>query len=284
VDEDTSDDPNLSSGNPNGGTDPSTMTDAEYQAYLNSLGTKNAGSSDYYGDGLDSNGNPIVGSSGSGGSSGSSGNSGSGMSIPLLSLLSGVLKGQNDAQMSENEIALRKYIAELTDKRERGIATQNVASKESALNPFRQQMDQAGAVSKLDMLERSSYSPSKVSVPSSMQRFVPTFSGGTTYTKSPEAIAGYGQLKTDVLSGHTAPTMTNPANYGQTAALNLLASGLSGDPTAPAPSPSGLPMPGPDEAALSSNLTPSYNDLLDSSGAVKQKRKRQPSAPDNSVY
>jgi hypothetical protein len=57
---------------------------------------------------------------------------------------------------------------------------------------------------------------------------VPSIAGGTTYTKSPEAIAGYEALERDVMAGHTAPTMTDSSNYGKSAVLNLLSAAAGG--------------------------------------------------------
>jgi hypothetical protein len=102
-------------------------------------------------------------------------------------------------------------------------ARQQTAERESELDPFRQQMDQAGDVASLDRLERASYTPHRYTM--SPRGAAPQIesTGGYDYTKSPELVAAAAALKNDVLSGHTAPTMTDPKNFGKTAVLNLLA-------------------------------------------------------------
>lgn len=99
-----------------------------------------------------------------------------------------------------------------------------IASGESTLDPFRQQMSQGKDIGQLDRLERASYSPVRLSMPagSPYARNMPRTSGGYSYEKSPELIASAGALKNDVMAGHGAPTMTNPANYGKTSAMDLL--------------------------------------------------------------
>lgn len=108
---------------------------------------------------------------------------------------------------------------------EKELANQRVALEESGRDPFRQQVQQGKAIAGLDMLERASYAPTQVNLPAGNRYAgnVPQFSGGFNYTKSPELTSGAGRLKQDVMAGHTAPSMTNPANYGRTAALDLTA-------------------------------------------------------------
>ena len=100
--------------------------------------------------------------------------------------------------------------------------TQDVAMKESALDPFRQQMSQANDIQSLDQKERSTYTPTRLTAPAGMEQYIPQMSGGTSYTKSPEAVASFAALKRNIMAGNTAPTQTNPDNYGKTSVLNLL--------------------------------------------------------------
>lgn len=96
------------------------------------------------------------------------------------------------------------------------------AVRESELDPFRNQLHQAGAVNSLDMLERSTYTPVQVQGPAGLDpKFIPRFSGGTSYTKSPEAIRAYGALKNSVLAGQSAPAVLD-RNQNNPNALDLL--------------------------------------------------------------
>jgi hypothetical protein len=98
---------------------------------------------------------------------------------------------------------------------------QDIALKESTQNPFRGQMSQAQAIALLDLLERGSYTPMKMQPAGRYAQYVPQTSGGYSYTKSPELIAGAGQLKRSVLQGQGMPTMTDSANWGKTGAQDL---------------------------------------------------------------
>lgn len=102
-------------------------------------------------------------------------------------------------------------------------ATQNIAADESKLDPFRQQVSQAHDLFDLDRMERATYSPVHLAAAPGYESYVPQMSGGSSYTKSPELIAAAAALKRNILGGNVAPTMTDPTNYGKTAALNLLA-------------------------------------------------------------
>jgi hypothetical protein len=99
---------------------------------------------------------------------------------------------------------------------------QGVAADESKLDPFRQQMYQAGDLSSLDRLERAKYTPVTMSAAPGYEQYVPHLMGGASYEKSPELISAAAALKRNILGGNVAPTMTDPNNYGKTAALNLL--------------------------------------------------------------
>ena len=115
-------------------------------------------------------------------------------------------------QIAREELAARKAAGD-----------QDVALKESMLDPFRQQLSQAGAIGTLDRMERATYTPSKMTnLPSRYAKYVPQMTGGYSYQKSPELISSAASLKRNVMGGNVAPTMTNPANFGKTATLDLL--------------------------------------------------------------
>lgn len=165
-----------------------------------------------------------IGSS-TGGSTGGTGG------IPLWAWLAmgggQAVLGQLDANANRNQQT------QLTDKEiaaQVAARQQATAVAEEGMNPFRQQAQQVGTAAGLDQLARGKYTPVQMSVPGKMAKYVPQFSGGYSYDKSPALINAANAAETDVLAGHTAPTMTNPANYGKTAALTLDA---NGNPTGP---------------------------------------------------
>lgn len=102
------------------------------------------------------------------------------------------------------------------------LQNQEVAARESLANPFRQQLDQAAALKKLDRLERGRYTPVRLSAPAGMESYIPHLFGGSSYEKSPELVSSAAALKRNVMGGNVAPTMTDPNNYGRTAALDLV--------------------------------------------------------------
>lgn len=104
-----------------------------------------------------------------------------------------------------------------------GMATQQTALDESKLDPWRGTMSQVGDASKLDRLAGSTYTP--VSVSRGPGGRVNT-TGGATYNKSPELIAAAKAAAQLILSGGgRTPTMTDPANYGQTGTVDLTRGG-----------------------------------------------------------
>jgi hypothetical protein len=101
------------------------------------------------------------------------------------------------------------------------LQNQDIASKESQLDPFRQLMSQGRDLSMLDM--RQNYTPT--------QSYAPLQAGQTTrtdvrtpnYTPSPDLLNWISMIKQNIAGGQNqAPTMTNPANYGKSSALDLL--------------------------------------------------------------
>lgn len=102
------------------------------------------------------------------------------------------------------------------------LSAQDLAFKESLADPFRQQMSQAKALRKLDMLERARYRPTRLTPAAPYASYVPEVSGGFSYEQSPELTQDAAALKRNVRGGNVAPTMTNPANYGRTSTLDLI--------------------------------------------------------------
>lgn len=125
--------------------------------------------------------------------------------------------------------------------------TQSLAGRESELDPFRNQMSQAKDIGQLDRLERASYAPVKLGMPSGSPyaKYMPQTSGGYSYEKSPELMASASALKKNVMGGNTAPSMTNPDNYGKTGAMDILGV-MAGkkDPTSSSSFSTGTPAPG----------------------------------------
>lgn len=96
------------------------------------------------------------------------------------------------------------------------------AVEETGLNPFRHQLDQGRTLGTLDVMANAQLAPARYSMPGIT---VPQLSGGFAYQPSADLRTSAKRLQRDVASGRTAPTMTDPANYGQTGALNLNAAG-----------------------------------------------------------
>ena len=107
-------------------------------------------------------------------------------------------------------------------KKQNQLNERELALRESELDPFRHQLNQAGALSDLDMLELANLSPVSVQAPPGMESFMPQFSGGFSYSPSPELRAAAGELKNSVLAGQTAPAMNTPSSYGRTGAIPIL--------------------------------------------------------------
>lgn len=154
------------------------------------------------------------------------------MPIPLLAWLA-MGAGQNLlGQLDAN--ATRDQQNKMTDKElaaSKAARDQSTALQESLANPFRGQASQIATASALDRTARGSYTPVHMTPPPGMEKYVPQMSGGYSYDKSPALTNAAAAAEKDVLAGHTAPTMTDPMNYGRTAALSL---DENGNPTGPA--------------------------------------------------
>lgn len=134
----------------------------------------------------------------------------------------------------------------------RDTNTLDVAKSEETLDPFRQQMDQAGDLAKLDQLQHASFHRVNVAPDPMYASSVPQVSGGFSYEKSPQLLSDAAALQKNIEGGNVAPTMTDPTNYGKTGTLNLLqiaadgkdpgtVSGAAGAPLDPASYLTGVP-------------------------------------------
>lgn len=141
------------------------------------------------------------------------------------------------------------------DRRETNIL--DVASRESLADPFRHQNSQVTSLAMLDRIANAQRGQTQISVPPEMQRFLPQISSGYSYEASPDLRTAAKLTQRSVASGQTAPTMTDPANYGRTGALNLNdpnSIGMGAQPNMPAggggaggavPRPGATPTPAP---------------------------------------
>lgn len=168
------------------------------------------------------------------GGSSSSGGMGGGM---WPSLILGGLSGLGSLFGANSQAKKQKEIEQMRIAEQQRSQNQDVALKESTLDPFRQQMLQARDLSYLDQQQNlKSTSPYGIS----NAKYAALVGGGQqpmdrsqprqpSYTPSPELLNWLGSLKTNVAGGQNqAPTMTSPANYGKTSALDLL-SLMNGD-------------------------------------------------------
>lgn len=140
------------------------------------------------------------------------------------------LNRQAQANLQTNSIAAQE-----------GANTQSVAANESQLDPFRQQVSQARDLMNVDKAANSSFSPVQVSSAGGPGApFVR--SGGYSYSKSPQLSGDLNAIESSIRAGNGAPSMTNPANYGKTSALNLVnvAAGKA-DPTSTSAFATGAP-------------------------------------------
>lgn len=124
------------------------------------------------------------------------------------------LNRQNQLNMQGNQINAQQ-----------GANTQQLASTESRLDPFRSRMSQMGDVAKLDRVANATTSPVRLNLSGPFAGFKPNVTGGYSYTKSPALVQAAKDAQSSIMSGQADPSMTNPANYGKTGALNLNATG-----------------------------------------------------------
>jgi hypothetical protein len=120
--------------------------------------------------------------------------------------------------------------------------TAAIAEAEAARDPFKSRMTQVGDVAKLDRVQNARTTPRTVAPTAAYAGSMPAVSGGYSYQKSPDVTNAAGAAKQSIMSGTPDPSMTNPANYGKTGALDLIgiANG-SKDPTSPNAMATGAP-------------------------------------------
>lgn len=117
---------------------------------------------------------------------------------------------QRKAQQAEN--AADRGLTEEQDIRRTALA-------ESQLDPFRQQMAQQKNLAALDFLQ--GYNRRSITPPSNVAPYAGGVGGG--FAGPSDRMRSYAGLAfDDIAAGHTAPTMTKPANYGKTSALDLI--------------------------------------------------------------
>ncbi len=107
------------------------------------------------------------------------------------------------------------------------------ALRESEMDPFRHQMFQGRNLTSLDMLQNLGRGGNRITPPAN----VAPYAGSVrpSYTPSDTLREHASRLYNSVAAGQTAPTMTDPANYGRTSALNLAQPAGSGGTSATAP-------------------------------------------------
>ena len=143
--------------------------------------------------------------------------------ILLANIGAGIFGGIGAGKVSKEQIAAQERIAAADRADRERLARMGVAADESMANPFRGQTFQANTLSYLDRLENAQYSKPQLNFGAGNKyaKYVPTVTGGFDYQMSPEMRGAAGTLKRSVLAGRTAPTMTDPGNYGQTGALDI---------------------------------------------------------------
>lgn len=134
---------------------------------------------------------------------------------------SGVASSIGNRKNAELSAKTQKEIAEMEIADAEAARLLNTAMQESLLDPFRHQMNQAGDLARLDLMERASFRPTRFAADPRYGQPL-TASGGFAYEMSPEIRRAARDLKTSVLAGRGAPTMTDPSNYGRTSVLDLL--------------------------------------------------------------
>jgi hypothetical protein len=114
------------------------------------------------------------------------------------------------------------------------------ALNESLADPFRHQVDQNRALGRLDAITQ--FQRPTITAPANVAPYMGQVSGG--YQPSAQMQDAARKLFGDVASGHTAPSMTDPANYGRTAAVNLGGTpGTPGVSNAPGAGAAGTALP-----------------------------------------
>jgi hypothetical protein len=128
----------------------------------------------------------------------------------------------SNEQLAAERNALEERLARLNIDAETKNAIMALAFGESEQNPFRQQNAQAQSLAMLDRLANEQMTPTRITPDPHYAGSVPQISGGYSYERSPALRQSAAALQRSVMAGNTAPTQTNPANYGRTSALDLI--------------------------------------------------------------
>src|SRR5688572_25565878 len=149
--------------------------------------------------------------------------------LPYVGLASGLLRGIGQSigqrRMSREQLEL-----------ERELAEQRLAFQESALNPFRFQLNQARSANLLGGMAGSSYRRPTLTPQGAYGQSAPMISGGFSFEPDPMASSAARALEGTVLRGQTKPE----GKRGGIDLISLMA-GTAGDdiwaknPTAAAP-------------------------------------------------
>jgi hypothetical protein len=163
---------------------------------------------------------------------------GGGGGFPWAKYLLGGFSGLGNFFGARNNAKTAKEIEAMRIAEQQRAQNQTTAFQESQLDPYRQLMMQGRDLSRLDMQQFTKPTQAYgISDPKTA-----AIVGATPYDRSQPRTPSYapsadllnwlGSIKTNVASGQNqAPTMTNPANYGKSSVLDLLAlQAGNGDP------------------------------------------------------
>lgn len=105
----------------------------------------------------------------------------------------------------------------------------DVALKESLADPFRHQRSQYQNLTAIDMLRQFGSGGPRVTPPANVAPYTGQVRQG--FKPSSSLMGSLDALENSIRGGNTAPTMTDPANFGRTSAVNInAATGQPGQP------------------------------------------------------
>lgn len=143
-----------------------------------------------------------------------------------LSLIIGMIGQGINAAGSSMEAGAQsdsnKYINAQNNEAAMNRAKMATAAGESVQDPFRQQMNQAGDLSKLNLMMREPTRAANLNPIARYQTPGRPLQQQAAPVLSPELIDWLSKIQKNIAGGQNqAPTMTNPANYGRSSAMNL---------------------------------------------------------------
>lgn len=124
-----------------------------------------------------------------------------------------MMKRQGDQQAQQNQQQMQ-----MSEEQ----SLRDTALKESLADPFRHLRQQGAGLTSMDLLANFPRTSSNITPPANVAPYMGTVSRGWTPSESLRTNAS--KLYDAIAAGRTAPTMTDPANYGRTGALNLTSS------------------------------------------------------------